>query len=153
MLSCENGATGKDTVFWNLLRPVPLTLEETEDYTLKDSIKVVRKSKKYLDSVDVKQNKFSLLSPITGYTFRNSYKKWSVSFNSPLGSVAYNTVKGWNASTAIRYFKRLNDKGKWINTGVTLNYGISEKKIRPMFFFTKKWNSLERPRFLSLIHI
>ena len=64
-----------------------------------------------------------------------------------MGSVAFNTVKGWNASTAIRYFKRLNDKGKWINTGVTLNYGISEKKIRPVFFFTKKWNSLERPRF------
>ena len=147
VLSFEKGATEKDTVFWNLLRPVPLTLEETEDYTLKDSIKVVRKSKKYLDSVDVKRNKFNLLSPITGYTYSNSYKKWSVSFNSPLGSLAYNTVKGWNVFTGVRYFKRLNDKGKWINTGVTLNYGISEKKIRPVFFFTKKWNSLERPRF------
>ena len=147
VLTFAKEATKKDSLYWNDIRPVPLTREEGKDYILKDSIKVVRKSKKYLDSVDVKRNKFNLLSPITGYTYSNSYKKWSVSFNSPLGSLAYNTVKGWNASTGFRYFKRLNDKGKWINTGVTLNYGISEKKIRPVFFFTKKWNSLERPRF------
>ena len=147
VLTFAKEATKKDSLYWNDIRPVPLTREEGKDYILKDSIKVVRKSKKYLDSVDVKRNKFNLLSPITGYTYRNSYKKWSVSFNSPLGSLAYNTVKGWNASTGVRYFKRLNDKGKWINTGVTLNYGISEKKIRPVFFLTKKWNNLERPRF------
>jgi len=147
VLTFAKEATKKDSLYWNDIRPVPLTREEGKDYILKDSIKVVRKSKKYLDSVDVKRNKFNLLSPITGYTYSNSYKKWSVSFNSPLGSLAYNTVKGWNASTGVRYFKRLNDKGKWINTGVTLNYGISEKKIRPVFFLTKKWNNLERPRF------
>ena len=147
VLTFAKEATKKDSLYWNDIRPVPLTREEGRDYILKDSIKVVRKSKKYLDSVDVKRNKFNLLSPITGYTYSNSYKKWSVSFNSPLGSLAYNTVKGWNASTGVRYFKRLNDKGKWINTGVTLNYGISEKKIRPVFFLTKKWNNLERPRF------
>ena len=147
VLTFAKEATKKDSLYWNDIRPVPLTREEGKDYILKDSIKVVRKSKKYLDSVDVKRNKFNLLSPITGYTYSNSYKKWAVSFNSPLGSLAYNTVKGWNASTGVRYFKRLNDKGKWINTGVTLNYGISEKKIRPVFFLTKKWNNLERPRF------
>jgi hypothetical protein len=147
VLTFAKEATKKDSLYWNDIRPVPLTREEGKDYILKDSIKVVRKSKKYLDSVDVKRNKFNLLSPITGYTYSNSYKKWSVSFNSPLGSLAYNTVKGWNASAGVRYFKRLNDKGKWINTGVTINYGISEKKIRPVFFFTKKWNSQERPRF------
>ena len=147
VLTFAKEATKKDSLYWNDIRPVPLTREEGKDYILKDSIKVVRKSKKYLDSVDVKRNKFNLLSPITGYTYSNSYKKWSVSFNSPLGSLAYNTVKGWNASTGFRYFKRLNDKGKWINTGVTLNYGISEKKIRPVLFLTKKWNNLERPRF------
>ena len=147
VLTFAKEATKKDSLYWNDIRPVPLTREEGKDYILKDSIKVVRKSKKYLDSVDVKRNKFNLLSPITGYTYSNSYKKWSVSFNSPLGSLAYNTVKGWNVFTGVRYFKRLNDKGKWINTGVTLNYGISENKIRPVFFFTKKWNSLDRPRF------
>ena len=147
VLTFAKEATKKDSLYWNDIRPVPLTREEGKDYILKDSIKVVRKSKKYLDSVDVKRNKFNLLSPITGYTYSNSYKKWSVSFNSPLRSLAYNTVQGWNASTSLNYFKQLNDKGKWISAGVDVNYGISEDKVRPVFYFSKKWNNLERPRF------
>jgi hypothetical protein len=146
ILSFADGATEKDTVYWNNLRPVPLTLEEVTDYTLKDSIKVVRKSKKYLDSLDQKNNKFNWLSPITGYTYRNSYKKWSISFNSPLENIAYNTVQGWNSTAGLNYFKRQNDKGKWISLGVNVNYGLSEKEVRPVFYFTKRWNSQERPR-------
>ena len=55
ILSFEKNATKKDSTYWNSLRPVPLTKEETSDYVIKDSIKVVRKSKKYLDSVDTKE--------------------------------------------------------------------------------------------------
>tara|TARA_B100000787_G_scaffold152225_1_gene125755 strand:- start:44865 stop:47324 length:2460 start_codon:yes stop_codon:yes gene_type:complete len=146
VLSFENGATEKDSLFWNQLRPVPLTIEETKDYTLKDNIKLIRKSKKYLDSIDKKGNTFNPLSMVMGYTFRNSYRKWSISFDSPLNSIAYNTVQGWNASTSISYFNRLNNKGKWINTSVNVNYGSSEKKIRPVFYFNKKWNNLDKPR-------
>ena len=74
VLSFEQNATKKDTVFWNKLRPVPLTKEEVKDYVLKDSLKVVRKSKIYLDSINKKQNKVKLLSPIMGYTYRNLLK-------------------------------------------------------------------------------
>lgn len=146
VLSFADGATEKDTVYWNTLRPVPLTTEEVKDYVLKDSIKVVRKSKKYLDSIDQKNNKFNWLSPITGYTYRNSFEKWSFSFTSPLENIAYNTVQGWNSSAGLSYFKRQNDKGKWWNAGVNVNYGLSDKEVRPVFYFNKKWNSFERPR-------
>ncbi|QMU63206.1 MAG: carboxypeptidase-like regulatory domain-containing protein [Flavobacteriaceae bacterium] len=147
ILSFEEHATEKDTTFWNRLRPVPLTGEEIKDYILKDSIKVVRKSKKYLDSIDQKNNKFSFLSPFTGYTYRNRYRKWSVTLNSPLENIAYNTVQGWNTSVGFNYFKRLNNKGKWISMGADASYGLSEKKLRPVFYFGKKWNNIERPRF------
>ncbi|MBL4604777.1 MAG: carboxypeptidase-like regulatory domain-containing protein [Flavobacteriaceae bacterium] len=146
ILSFEKEATEKDTVYWNKLRPVPLTTEEVKDYTLKDSIKVVRKSKKYLDSIDKKNNKFKLLSPITGYSYRNSYEKWSFSFESPLENIAYNTVQGFNTSSRLGYFKRINDKGKWWNVGVRVNYGFSDKEVRPVFYFNKNWNNIERHR-------
>jgi hypothetical protein len=146
ILSFADGATEKDSVYWNNLRPVPLTTEEISDYQLKDSIKVIRKSEKYLDSIDQKSNKFTFLSPITGYTYRNSYEKWSFSFNSPLENIAYNTVQGWNSSAGLNYFKRQNDEGKWWNAGVTANYGLSDKELRPVFYFNKKWNNQERPR-------
>ena len=146
VLSFEQNATKKDTVFWNNLRPVPLTAEEVKDYVVKDSIKIVRKSKKYLDSINRKQNKLNLLSPITGYNYRNSFEKWSLSFNGLLGNSGFNTVQGLNTTLGFNYFKRLNDKGKWWNSGVKANYSFSEKIIRPTFFFTKKWNNISRPQ-------
>ncbi|MDB9732655.1 DUF5686 and carboxypeptidase regulatory-like domain-containing protein [Polaribacter sp.] len=146
VLSFEQNATKKDTVFWNKLRPVPLTKEEVKDYLIKDSIKRVRKSKIYLDSINKKQNKLNLLSPITGYTYRNSFEKWSLSFNGLLGNSNFNTVQGVNTTLGFNYFKRLNDKGERWNSGVKANYSFSEKRIRPTFFFTKKWNYISRPQ-------
>lgn len=147
VLTFAKEATKKDTSYWNKLRPVPLTDEEVKDYTIKDSIKVVRKSKKYLDSVDVIRNKPTWLSPVTGYTYRNSFKKWSFSLDSPLDNINFNTVQGWNSTIGLRYFKRENDKGKWWNVGVNVNYGISDKEIRPVVYFTKKWDNISRPVF------
>ena len=146
VLTFEKEATEKDTVYWNNLRPVPLTEEEVKDYTKKDSLKVVRKSKKYLDSVNKEQNKFSLLSPITGYTYRNSYKKWSLSYNGLIDDLGFNTVQGFNTSLGFSYFNQQNKKGKWWNAGVKANYGLSDKRIRPTLFFTKKWDNISRPK-------
>ena len=146
VLTFAKEATKKDSVYWNNLRPVPLTSEEVKDYSIKDSIKVVRKSKKYLDSLDAKRNKFGWLSPITGYTFRNSYEKWSTSYSGLLDNTGFNPVQGFNTSVGMSYFKRENDKGKWWNAGARVNYGFSEQKFRPNFFFTKKWNNISRPR-------
>ena len=146
VLTFEKKATEKDSVYWNELRPVPLTTEEVTDYKVKDRIKVIRKSKKYLDSVNKKQNKLNLLSPITGYTYRNSYEKWSLSYDGLIDDFGFNTVQGFNTSLGVSYFKRQNDKGKWWSAGIKANYGFSDKEIRPTFYFSKKWNNISRPR-------
>jgi hypothetical protein len=44
VLTFAKEATKKDSLYWNAIRPVPLTLEEVKDYSVKDSIKVVRNS-------------------------------------------------------------------------------------------------------------
>lgn len=146
VLSFEKEATKKDSTYWNKLRPVPLTEEEVKDYKIKDSIKIVRKSKTYLDSVNTVQNKFNFLSPITGYTFRNSYEKWALNFEGLIDNFSFNTVQGFNASFAPSYFKRQNDKGKWWVIGAKVNYGFSDERIRPFVFFNKKWNNTSRPK-------
>ena len=146
VLSFEKEATNKDPIFWNQLRPVPLTKEEVKDYKIKDSLKVVRKSKKYLDSLDTKSNAFSWLDPITGYTYENSYKNWNASYKGPLLQTNFNTVQGWNTSLGFAYFKQINKEGKWWETGINVNYAFSENRFRPTFFFTKKWNNFSRPK-------
>jgi hypothetical protein len=146
VLSFEKDATKKDTVFWNKLRPVELTKEEAIDYKIKDSIKIVRKSKTYLDSVDKKENRFGWLDPITGYRFRNSYKNNSFSYNGPLLKSGFNTVQGFYTGAGFSYFEQINKYGKWWNAGISADYGFSEKRLRPTFFFTKKWDNFSRPR-------
>ena len=146
VLTFEKEAAEKDSSYWTSLRPVPLTAEEVKDYKIKDSLKVLRKSKKYLDSVNKKQNKFSLLSPVTGYTYRNSFEKWALSYNGFVKDLGFNTVQGFNTTLGASYFKRINDKGNWWNAGVNVNYGFSDKRARPTVFFNKKWNNISRPR-------
>ncbi|PKV65686.1 carboxypeptidase-like protein [Polaribacter sp. Hel1_33_96] len=146
VLTFEKEATEKDSSYWITLRPVPLTTEEVKDYEVKDSLKVVRKSKKYLDSVNKKQNKVSFLSPITGYTYKNSFEKWSLSYDGLIKDLGFNTVQGFNTSMGVSYSKNINDKGNWWSAGVNVNYGFSEKIARPTFFFNKKWNNISRPR-------
>ncbi len=55
-------------------------------------------------------------------------------------------MQGVNTTLGFNYFKRLNDKGERWNSGAKANYSFSEKRIRPTFFFTKKWNNFSRPR-------
>lgn len=146
VLTFEKEATEKDTTYWKTLRPVPLTAEEVNDYSIKDSLKIVRKSKVYLDSINKKQNKLNLLSPITGYTYRNSFEKWSLSFDGLIKDFNFNTVQGFNSSVGLSYSKSLNEAGKWWSVGAKVNYGFSEEIVRPTFFFAKKWNDFSKPR-------
>ncbi|MDC1162250.1 DUF5686 and carboxypeptidase regulatory-like domain-containing protein [Tenacibaculum sp.] len=145
ILSFAKNATKKDSVYWNGIRPVTLTTEEASDYKLKDSIKVIRKSQKYLDSVDSKSNRFKIFNILTGYTYNNAYKKWSINISSPIEQLNFNTVQGWNSSLQIGFNKSLNEKGKKLNTGISLNYGASDKKFRPTGNFSYKWNNITRP--------
>ncbi|WP_075340427.1 DUF5686 and carboxypeptidase regulatory-like domain-containing protein [Tenacibaculum agarivorans] len=147
ILSFEKNATKKDTVYWNELRSVPLTLEEQKDYVVKDSIKIVRQSKKHLDSLDTKNNKFNLMSPILGYSYQNSYEKWAFNFDGFLENISFNTVQGFNISTRFSYNKRINDKGNQWSTGIKLNYGFSDQRLRPSFYYAKRWNNINKPKF------
>ena len=146
VLSFKKGATEKDAVYWKKLRSIPLTVEEINDYTHKDSIKIVRKSKKYLDSVDIKRNRFKLSSIILGYTKRNSFKKSSFSYGGLISGLNFNTLQGFNTNANFNYFKRYNDKGNWWRLGTTINYGLSDKKLRPTLNFTKNWNNFDGQR-------
>lgn len=70
IVSFEDNSNKKNSLFWNQIRPIPLILKENTDYIKKDSVFAVRNSKTYLDSIDKKENKFKILSPIKGYHWK-----------------------------------------------------------------------------------
>ncbi len=148
VLSFEPEANKKDSLFWKGIRPVPLTDEELTDYIKKDSIQTLRKSKPYLDSLDQKSNKVELFSLLTGYTYKNSFKKWNASYESPLRNVNFNTVQGWNASAGLSYNKWFDENQTNIfRANVKANYGIAEDRLRFTASLLRNFNWTNKLRF------
>ncbi|RAJ17137.1 DUF5686 and carboxypeptidase regulatory-like domain-containing protein [Olleya aquimaris] len=149
ILSFEDNANKKDSLFWEDKRPVPLTNAEVEDYVKKDSIQLVRESKPYLDSIDGVNNKFKLGNILSGYSYNNSYKKTSFNITSPISKMAFNTVQGWNGSVTTNYTKRFEDRQQYFNLSSTINYGESDDRLRGTAQINYRFNRKNRA-FISL---
>lgn len=149
IVSFEQNANKKEEDFWNTNRPVPLTEEETTDYLKKDILQNKKKSKTYLDSIDAKKNKFRFMDILNGYSYKNSYKKWSLNYDGPLTSVSFNTVQGWRIDAGLSYTKRDEEKRTYTTIGSRFDYGFSENKLRATVNYSHKFNNINN-RFLSI---
>ena len=128
VVKIENNANKRDTMFWDSIRPVPLTEVELQDYHLKDSIQVIRDSKTFKDSTDKKNNRTGPLSIIMGYVYKKQYKQIQVYFPSLLNIVNFNTVEGANLQTRITISKQFENK-KSISFSPAVRYGFSDKQF------------------------
>lgn len=130
----EKEANERSEDYWDSLRPIPLTLEERVDYKRKDSIRIVRTSPEYLDSIDRENNKYGIGKLISGYSYQNSIKKTNWTLPGLLPSVSVNTIQGINADLKMSYRKSYDDDfNKYYTIIGNVNYGLSEKVIRPEF--------------------
>ena len=138
----EEGSNKKDSVYWNAMRPIPLTEEEVTDYTKKDSIQVLHGSKTYMDSIDRKSNKFKVFDILTGYSYSNSFKKEHYTYDGFLNitSLSFNTVQGWNFGTGLSYTKLDDETGKSTYAGAKFNYGIAEDRLRVVLGYNHRFN-------------
>ncbi|GAB4126479.1 MAG: DUF5686 and carboxypeptidase regulatory-like domain-containing protein [Raineya sp.] len=126
LIIVEKESNKKDSLFWKNIRPVPLLAFEAEDYKKKDSLEVVKESKAYQDSIDKISNRFKFNQLFFGYTYRNSYKKYSLGFASPLSEVAFNTVEGLVLNLRVTYQKEF-EENRSLEISPTLRYGFSGK--------------------------
>ncbi|MBJ2174306.1 carboxypeptidase-like regulatory domain-containing protein [Aureibaculum sp. A20] len=140
ILSIEDKANKKDSLFWKNMRPIPLTAEEMNDYQLKDSIKEIRQSEKYLDSIDLKRNKFKIMNVLTGYNYSNTYEKWGLNIGSPVFNSMFNTVQGWHTNMDISYYKYYKDENRSFNIRSKIDYGLSDDQLRLSGGFTYNFN-------------
>jgi len=144
IVAFEANANKKDNAFWNEIRPIPLTIEESADYTKKDSLLTIRKTQKYTDSVDAKNNKFKVLDILTGYDYKNTFKKYSFSYDGLLNitSLSFNTVQGFNLDSGFSFKTWDEEKGKSTSIKTTFNYGFSDERFRVIGQFSHKFNNI-----------
>lgn len=143
ILSFEDNANKKDSIYWNKNRPIPLTNEESTDYNKKDSIYIFRNSRTYLDSIDKKNNKFKIFDIISGYNYKNTSKKTSFNYNGllSLGSFSFNTVQGHNLSSGLSFRKRNDENGKNTTINTEVNYGFSDTRLRISGYYNHRFNN------------
>ncbi len=131
ILKVEKGANEKTTAYWDSIRPIPLTLEESRDYYRKDSLKIIRTGKHYLDSMDARRNKFGVLNLLLGYNYRNSFKKQTFTLETPLNAVEFNTVQGWRVGLGLRFRQGYDDyRIRWWQARATIDMGFTEQRLR-----------------------
>lgn len=145
VLFFEPEANKKDSLFWEGIRPVPLTDEEVNDYIRRDSIQILRQSKTYLDSIDQKTNKFRLSDPITGYSYSNTYKKWRLSYKGVMRGINFNTLQGWNFNSGLSFNKWFDEnRAKTLSANLDANYGFADDKLRFSGRIVKRFNRIKR---------
>lgn len=121
----------KEADYWASVRPVPLTEEESKDYVFKDSIQRRNNSKAYLDSLDRKNNRFKPLSfLVSGYSYRNRYKKETFRLGSPLTSLLFNSVEGLATNYSFGYSKQIDSTlNKYLTLSGHVRYGFKNKHL------------------------
>ena len=129
LMKFDSISNKRDKTYWDSARPVPLQEEELADYHTKDSLEVLRKDPRYLDSLDRKQNKFSVMGVLlTGQTFNRRASKTSFSYDPLLKAISFNTVEGWALQFAGTYRKDLEGRKEFRFTPI-VRYGFSNKHL------------------------
>ena len=135
-------ANKKDTTYWNSVRPVPLSNIESVDYQRRDSARVIRESKTYLDSIDNKSNKFSSSSLLSSYTWNNSFKHISFEIISPVRKISFNTVEGWNTALEGSFNNNFGKEDRRdYSISPTIRYGFSNSHFNGHINFKYKYNT------------
>jgi hypothetical protein len=139
----EEGAPTRDSTYWAAVRPVPLTLEEVNDYTRKDSLQRIWKSKDFLDSLDRRNNRFKLSNLLLGYTWNNSYRRTRVSYPALYNGLQFNTVQGWLVNFDPKFTHESDEYAtRSVSVEGTLNYGFAEQRLRPALRFVRRFESI-----------
>jgi len=128
-------ASAKDSVFWESTRPLPLTIEEVKDYKRKDSLEIYWKSKPFLDSIDMANNKFSASDLFFGYRASKSEKEITYGVNSLVNNFHFNPVEGFNVQLPV-FLRNVNtDKARGYFASAFLKYGFADQRLK----FGAKW--------------
>lgn len=130
LLRITRDVNKKDSLYWLQQRPIPLTLEEKNDYIKKEAMAARRESRAYRDSLD-RRNKFRLSNFISGgVNIRNRNTRESYHFDAIPSSLLFNTVEGLAINYGASFTKRidtLNNRNFVVRANI--RYGFANRLL------------------------
>lgn len=126
----EEGSNERDSVYWSVIRPIPLTTEEKDDYYIKDSLQLIKETPAYRDSMDRVFNRFSPGDLITGYNYRNTEHNLFISTSSLPEFLQYNTVEGWLIDPSVTFTKQYANNMEFA-LRPDFRYSFTTNHVRP----------------------
>lgn len=126
--SVDSLAANSDSAFWVSVRPVPLTAREVVGYHKMDSLVIVEREKDEGDTLKSGKRKgFHIQDIVFGNSYRFKNKDY-LRYYSPLESLNFNTVEGYNFNIRFRYLKTWQ-KTKRIELLPIIRYSFSRGRI------------------------
>jgi hypothetical protein len=138
-ITVDSLANKRDTTYWATLRPIPLTSSEVAGYVLQDSLVVVKEAehkKERPDSTHVK-----LKHVFLGNTYALGNKN-SLTVESPLLALGFNTIEGYAVNVVAEWEKRWG-KSYHFSVRPLARYSFGRKKLYGVLETTignRNWN-------------
>jgi len=134
----------QDSSFWEQKRTEPLTLKEIRFIHFSDSIYRATHNKVYLDSIDARTNKITLLKAlVTGLSFHNHEKERSWSIPSLIGLWQPLQLGGSRINPSLYYDQRFPSR-KSVSLFANVSYGLRNRDINGSARFSKLYNPFRR---------
>lgn len=128
IMRADSQATTRNGLYWQQLRPVPLTKQEYEDYNNKEELTALKKSLDYMDMQE-KHNNFYVIPYIPfGYHASFNHDKDSLYVFPFLNTLFYNTVEGMGLNLKATYTHYNNDLSSYSLTP-DVRYGFTDKQL------------------------
>lgn len=146
ILSYSKDVHKKEDDFWESNRMFALTEEEVLDYQFKDSIKEIKQSPQYLDSIRRKNNAFKLDDPLFGYRYTAPDRKATFTFDGLIDveKIGFNTVQGLSLGTGVGANFRNKEKGSYTSLKADVNYGVSSERFRAYGYASHRFGDVHK---------
>lgn len=115
----------QDSLYWQDVRPIPLTLSEEKGYALQDSLAEAYAKEAEGDTLSGK-SQFQIQDLVLGSGYSLGKDKYLRIYN-PLLSIRFNTVDGWNGEYHLSYYQRFKNKN-WLEITPLFRYAVSRDK-------------------------
>lgn len=139
----------KSAQYWEKMRPVPLTEEETGHYVRSDSVEKAQNDPVYLDSMDREGNKFKTINLLLGYSYRDRKRELTFNFAPLLQNLQVNTVEGYVISPSVNITKFRKRNFSTTQVGAEGRYGFKSETFYAKGNFLHRFNQMNNA-FISL---